>query len=97
MIQALIPAIAELAGGWLKGKAEEKAAVSRVKVARAEAEAEVMRVAATHEAGWERVMAEASKDSWKDEAWSLWFIAVLTACFLPWTQEYVKEGFIFLD
>ena len=27
---------------------------------------------------------------------SLWFIAVLTA-FLPWTQEYVKEGFVFLD
>ena len=23
--------------------------------------------------------------------------AVLTCCFLPWTQEYVKEGFIFLD
>ena len=30
-----------------------------------------MRVAATHEAGWERVMAEASKDSWKDEAWTI--------------------------
>ena len=36
-------------------------------------------------------------ESWKDEAWSLWFVAVLTCCFLPWTQEYVKEGFIFLD
>ena len=36
-------------------------------------------------------------ESWKDEAWSIWFIAVLTCCFLPWTQEYVKEGFIFLD
>ena len=34
MIQALIPAITELAGGWLKGKAEEKAAQSRVKVAK---------------------------------------------------------------
>ena len=35
--------------------------------------------------------------SWKDEAWTIFFIAVLTACFLPWTQEYVREGFIFLD
>jgi uncharacterized membrane protein YqiK len=81
MIQALIPAIAELAGGWLRGKAEEKAATSRVKVARAEAEAEVMRVAATHEAGWERVMAEASKDSWKDEAWTILFIAIIAMWF----------------
>ena len=60
MLQALIPAITELAGGWLKGKAKEKAAQSRVKVAKAEAEAEVMKVAATHEAGWEKIMAEAS-------------------------------------
>lgn len=93
MIQALIPAIAELAGGWLKGKAEEKAAVSRVKVAKAEAEAEVMRVAATHEAGWEKVMAEASKDSWKDEAWTILFIAIIAMCFIPPLQPYVERGF----
>ena len=36
-------------------------------------------------------------ESWKDEFWSLIFIAILTACFLPWTQPYVKEGFVFLD
>ena len=69
MIQALIPAIANLAGGWLKGKAEEKAATSKAKVAKAEAEAEVMKVAATHEAGWEKIMAQGSQDSWKDDAW----------------------------
>ena len=93
MIQALIPAIAELAGGWLKGKAEEKAATSRVKVARAEAEAEVMRVAATHDAGWERVMAEASKNSWKYEAWTILFIAIIAMCFIPPLQPYVERGF----
>ena len=97
MIQALIPAVAELAGGWLKGKAEEKAATSRVKVARAEAEAEVMRVAATHEAGWEKVMAEASKDSWKDEAWTVLFIAIIAMCFIPPLQPYVERGFEALD
>ena len=93
MIQALIPAIADLAGGWLKGKAEEKAAQSRVKVAKAEAEAEVMKVAATHEAGWEKIMAEASKDSWKDEAWTILFIAIIAMCFIPPLQPYVDRGF----
>jgi hypothetical protein len=93
MIQALIPAIAELAGGWLKGKADEKAALSRVKVAKAEAEAEVMKVAATHEAGWEKIMAEASKDSWKDEAWTILFIAIIAMCFIPPLQQYVNRGF----
>ena len=93
MIQALIPAIADLAGGWLKGKAEEKAAQSRVKVAKAEAEAEVMKVAATQEAGWEKIMAEASKDSWKDEAWTILFIAIIAMCFIPPLQPYVDRGF----
>ena len=97
MIQALIPAIADLAGGWLKGKAEEKAAQSRVKVAKAEAEAEVMKVAATHEAGWEKIMAEASKDSWKDEAWTILFIIIIGMCFIPPLQPYVREGFAALD
>mgnify|MGYP003329754532 CR=1 FL=1 len=93
MIQALIPVIGELAGGWLKGKAEKQVAKNKVAVAKAEAEAEVMKVAATHEAGWEKVMAEASKDSWKDEAWTLTFIAIVVASFLPPTQPYVEQGF----
>ena len=93
MIQALIPAIADLAGGWLKGKAEEKAATSKAKVAKAEAEAEVMKVAATHEAGWEKIMAQGSQDSWKDEAWTILFIIIIAMCFIPFTQPYVEQGF----
>lgn len=97
MIQALIPVVGELASGWLKGKADEKAAISKVKVAKAEAEAEVMRVAATHEAGWEKVMAEASKSSWKDEAWTILFIAIIAMCFIPPLQPYVERGFTALE
>lgn len=89
MIQTLIPIIGELAGGWLKGRAESQAAKHKVKMAKAEAEAELMK----HEAGWERIMAEASKDSWKDEAWTLTFIAIVIASFLPHTQPYVVQGF----
>ena len=97
MIQALIPAITELAGGWLKGKAEKQAAEARAKVAKAEAEAEVMKVAATHEAGWEKIMAEASKDSWKDEAWTILFIVIIAMCFIPPLQPYVERGFAALE
>ena len=93
MIQMLVPAVTGLVGDWLKTHQEEKRAKSAVKVARAEAEAEVMRVAATHEAGWEKVMAEASKDSWKDEAWTILFIVIIAMCFIPPMQPYVHKGF----
>ena len=52
MIQAILPIVGDLAGSWLKGKAEEKAAVAKTKIAKAEAEAEIMKVAATSEASW---------------------------------------------
>ena len=44
MIQAFIGPIASLAGTWLNGKVETKAAETKVKVAKAEAEAQIMLV-----------------------------------------------------
>ena len=97
MIQAFIGPIANLAGTWLQGKVDKSKADSAVKVAKAKAEAKVYETEATSQMLNEKKLTDQMGDSWKDEAWSLWFIGVLTACFLPWTQEYVKEGFIFLD
>ena len=97
MIQAFIGPIANLAGTWLQGKVDKSKADSDVKVARAKAEAKVYETEATSQMLNEKKLTDQMGDSWKDEAWSLWFIGVLTCCFLPWTQEYVKEGFIFLD
>ncbi len=93
MIQALIPAIAELAGGWLKGKAEQKAAESKAKVAKAEAEAEVMKVTATHEAGWEKIMAQGTVHSLKDEWLVLLFSIPLILAFCgEWGRQIVQTG-----
>ena len=46
MLQALLPMIGDIAGGWIKGKAQEKQAASEAKVARAKAEAEVAQATA---------------------------------------------------
>jgi len=98
MIQALIPAIAELAGSWLKGKAEQKAAESKAKVAKAEAEAEVMKVTATHEAGWEKIMAQGTVHSLKDEWLVLLFSIPLILAFCgEWGRQIVSDGFAALD
>tara|TARA_Y100001938_G_C8095908_1_gene438112 strand:+ start:2013 stop:2426 length:414 start_codon:yes stop_codon:yes gene_type:complete len=97
MFQNLISPIANLAGTWLQGRVDKAKAETEVKVAKARAEAKVYETEATSSFLNEQALTNQMGESWKDEAWSLWFIAVLTACFLPWTQEYVKEGFIFLD
>ena len=98
MIQALIPAITELAGGWLRGKAEQKAAEAKAKVAKAEAEAEVMKVAATHEAGGEKIMAQGTVHSLKDEWLVLLFSIPLILAFCgEWGRSIVADGFAALS
>jgi hypothetical protein len=97
MIQAFIGPIASLAGSWMESKVEQTKAKGVVAKAKAEAEAQVMVTAATHEAGWEKIMAQASDNSWKDEAWTILFIIIIAMCFIPFTQPYVERGFAALD
>ena len=89
--------IANLANTFVEGRVEKTKAVAKAKVARAEAEAEVMKVAATHEAGWEKIMAQSSDNRWKDEAWTILIIVIIAMCFIPFTQPYVEEGFAALS
>ncbi len=94
----MIGPASDLLGGWLKSKAETKAAETRAKVAKAEAEAEVMKVAATHEAGWEKIMAQGSQQSLKDE----WLVALFSIPLIlsfcgEWGRTIVAEGFAALE
>jgi len=93
MIQALIGPIASLAGSWMESKVEQTKAKGVVAKAKAEAEAQVMVTAATHEAGWEKIMAQSSDNSWKDEAWTVLFIVIIAMCFIPPLQPFVERGF----
>jgi len=97
MWQALIGPASDLLGSWFKSKAATKAAETEAKVAMKKAEAKVYETEATSQMLMEQRLTDHMGDSIKDEIWTIWFVLVLTGCFLPWTQEYVKNGFIFLD
>ena len=97
MIQAFLGPIANLAGTWLQGKMDKSKAETEVKVAKAKAEAKVYETEATSTMLQEQKLTDHMGDSLKDEFWTIIFGGILLGCFLPWTQEYVKEGFIFLD
>jgi len=92
MWQSLISPIANLAGGYMKNKAEEKQAKHKAKMTMIE-----------NDADWESKMAEASKDSWKDE----YLVICLTAPIVfigyavgvddPTIIARVEEGFAALS
>tara|TARA_R100001244_G_scaffold121279_1_gene90929 strand:+ start:136 stop:522 length:387 start_codon:yes stop_codon:yes gene_type:complete len=98
VIQAFIGPISSLVGTWLNGKVETKAAEVKVKVARAEAEAQIMVSRATSEADWEKIMAQGSQDSWKDEWLTILFSIPLILVFTgDWGRGVVSDGFVALQ
>ena len=98
MLQALIGPLTELAGGWLKGKADAQAAAANLKLVEAEAKATIMKSAATSEAEWEKIMAQGSQSSWKDEWLTILFSVPLVLCFTgEWGRQTVSDGFAALE
>ena len=96
-LSSIIGPISSLAGTWLQGRVDKAKAETEVKVAKAKAEAEVYKTSATSEMLNEQALTAQMAGSWKDEFWTIIFGGVLVASFLPWSQPFVKEGFIFLE
>tara|TARA_E500000081_G_scaffold150050_1_gene177961 strand:+ start:138 stop:527 length:390 start_codon:yes stop_codon:yes gene_type:complete len=98
MLQALIGPITQLAGSWLNGKVETKAAETRMKVSEADARAKIMISAANSEADWEKIMAQGSQNSWKDEYLVGLFSIPLVLSFCgEWGRKVVEDGFAALS
>lgn len=92
MWTALIGPISNIAGQWLTNRQEK--AVAKQKLAVAKIEAQVKKVEQTGD--WEELAMKASDQSWKDEAWTICFILLIFACFVPALQPYIADGFRFL-
>ena len=65
---------------------------SKSTIAKAKAEKELK--IASGELSWEVAAMEATKNSWKDELWTIVFVAILIANFIPlWgIQEFMAKG-----
>ena len=70
---------------------------SKGTIAKAKAEKELK--IASGELSWEVAAMEATKNSWKDELWTIVFVAILIANFIPlWgIQEFMAKGFANLE
>ena len=74
LLKAILGPVGSFASTWLEGRNENIKANTKVKLARAEAEASVMEKKATGEIDWDIAQAKASEGSWKDE----WLTVVFT-------------------
>jgi hypothetical protein len=86
MIGQLISAIGGLATSYIDGKTAVQKANAEIKLKQA-----------TGEMDWEQSAIEASKDSWKDELWTIVFVLILVANFIPSMQNVMAVGFANLE
>lgn len=86
MWKSIVSPIAQLAETTIKGKQEIKHAEIASKVK-----------AMSDKSDWETEQARASASSWKDELWTILFVGIIGACFVPSLQPYVEHGFKVLD
>tara|TARA_B100000780_G_scaffold158863_1_gene111067 strand:- start:8193 stop:8576 length:384 start_codon:yes stop_codon:yes gene_type:complete len=93
MLQSLLGPVANLAGSWLQGKADKNAASAQLKLVEAESKAKILLSKETSTADWERIMAENSGGSWKDEFFSIILSIPLILCFIPGMENVVGHGF----
>jgi hypothetical protein len=86
MIGQIIGSLGGLAKSYIDSK-------TQIKIT----EAEIKKKQLTGEIDWEQSAIEASKDSWKDELWTLVFVAILLANFIPSMQDVMAQGFANLE
>ena len=92
MIQMLVGPIANVAGQFLKNRAEKVKAKQELAVAKIQAQTKKVQ----SDANWEEKAMDASQDSIKDELWTILFIGLINACFVRSLQPYIADGFRFL-
>ena len=92
MLAAIIPAVTELASGYLPNRKEK--AVAKQRLAVAKIEVQVTKVQS--DANWEERAIDSSANSIKDELWTCGFILPIGAAMFPDLQPYIKEGFCVL-
>jgi hypothetical protein len=84
--------ITKIAGTYLDGRQKKAEAKIGLEVAKIEAKAEAARAGEA----WDEKALGGAVDSFKDEAWTICFIGIILASFVPAAQPYMKSGFEFL-
>lgn len=97
MWTAIISGVKSLASDYMATRRVKVESKAKIEEARTEAQiAQLKRVAET-EANYDMEALRQTQYSWKDEFALVVVVFPFIGAFLPWTQPYIKEGWIFLS
>lgn len=93
IIGPILDVITNLGGRFMERQIIIADGKMEIAKARANAHVSIQASKAIAEVEWEKSMADASKTSWKDELWTIYFVVILTIAFIPGAEPYIKSGF----
>ena len=93
MWTSLLGPVANIVGSFVESRVEKQKGKTKVAVAKAEAEAEVYKQTALQEGNWDKIMAQGSQQSFKDEWLTILFSIPLILAFIPGAEGIVQNGF----
>ena len=93
MLGQLLGPVAGLASSWLDAKTTKQAAEAKLKLTEAEAKAKILLSEKTSAADWERIMAQGTQNSLKDEFVTVVVLIPVILCFIPGLETVVQNGF----
>ena len=97
MMGLIVSGLSKAVGGYFENKSKQSIAKNNLKIAEIDAKVAVQKKIVEGKVEWETTMAKASDDSWKDEAWTICFIAIIIFSFIPYFQPHVAKGIEFLS
>ena len=86
MIGKILSSVTGLATSWLDSKAQQKLL-----------ETEIRKKQLTGEIDWELEAIRSAQNSWTDELWTIVFVCILAANFVPSFQDAMARGFANLE
>lgn len=92
MLGSIVKAVSGVGQTYLEGRQKKAALKARIEEAKVNAQVKKLE----QDGSWEEKAMDASMDSWKDEAWTVTFIGIIVASFVPAAQPYMQAGFDFL-
>jgi len=97
MWSAIISGVTSLASDFIATKKTKIEAEARIDVAKTEAHIKQIERAAEGEINYDLEALRQTQYSWKDEFALCIVVFPFIGAFLPWTQPYVEQGWIFLS
>lgn len=97
ILSGSLGAVGNIVSGWQERKSLETKVKTEIAKAKVQSVIKIAETGQGADINWDNIMATNSKDSWKDEFWTIVLSIPMILTFIPGLSEHIHSGFIALN